>query len=267
MPNQIPKHNKPIRIIFENDMNVVVSMDLLHPLFEEFAQRVHSEPLFRRISSYIVTNVCNTGSTILDCGAWIGDNVIPWAKLFPDKQVFAFDPSPRNCQNMKHLSELNGLTNVHVYELGLSDKEEVLSTDGGLEHCSFTPGDNNKSKKIKAIALDSLFLTKEISNVSFIHMDVEGMEWHVIRGAERLLTAERPIVTYEIHLTTDKYIDEIKMFFKGLGYKVFIINEELPGCFEDCRNCIAFPNEIYEKMNIAHMIVSQNLPVDILLEQ
>jgi hypothetical protein len=81
------------------------------------------------------------------------------------------------------------------------------------------------------------------------------------------LTTDRPVVTYEIHLPTDKYIDEIKTFLKRLNYKVFLINEELPGCLEDCRNCLALPNEIYDKLNIAQMIVSQRLPADILIEQ
>jgi FkbM family methyltransferase len=266
-PKHIPKYNKPIHIVFENDMNVAVSLDFLHPLFQEYAHRVHSEPLFRRISSYLLTNVCSTGSTILDCGAWIGDNVIPWAKRFNDKQVFAFDPSPRNCQYMQYLAGMNGLSNVRIYQVGLSDKDEILSTDGDLGHCSFMSGDDKKSNKIQAVALDSLFQKNAISNVSFIHMDVEGMEWNVFRGAERLIRNERPIIAYEVHLTTDKYIEDIKTFLKRLDYKVFLINEELPGCLEDCRNCIALPNEVYEKVNLAQMIVSQNLPVDILLEQ
>jgi FkbM family methyltransferase len=265
-PKHIPKYNKPIHIVFENDMNVAVALDFLHPLLQEYAHRVHSEPLFRRISSYLLTNVCNTGSTILDCGAWIGDNVIPWAKQHKDKHVFAFDPSSRNCQHMQYLAGINGLSNVHIYQVGLSDKDEILSTDDDLEHCSFTSGDT-KSNKIQAVALDSLFHKKTISNVSFIHMDVEGMEWNVVRGAEQLIRNERPIVAYEIHVTTDKYIDEIKTFFKRLDYKVFLINEELPGCLEDCRNCIALPKEVYDKLNLAQMIISQNLPVDILIEQ
>ena len=35
------------------------------------------------------------------------------------------------------------------------------------------------------------------------------------------------------------------MNLKNKGYKVFLINEILPGCREDCRNSIAFPEEIY----------------------
>lgn len=266
-PKQIPKYNKPIQIVFENDMSVTVGLDVLHPLFQEYVHRVHSEPLFRRIASYIVTNVCASGSTMLDCGAWIGDNVIPWAKLYKNNRICAFDPSPRNCQFIQYIAGINNLHNVQIYQLGLSDKDEILSTNEGLEHCTFTPGDDKQSHKIQAVALDSLFDKHIISNVSFIHIDVEGMEWNVLRGAERLLTAERPVVTYEIHLTTDKFIDEIKTFLKRFDYKIFLINEELPGCLEDCRNCLALPTETYDKLNIAQMIVSHGLPADILIEQ
>lgn len=266
-PKHIPKYNKPIHIIFENDMNTSVALDIMHPLFQEYAHRVHSEPLFRRIVSYLLNAITKPDAMILDCGAWIGDNAIPWAKMFKDSQIVAFDPSPRNCQYIHYLAGINGLSNIRIYQVGLSDKDEVISTDEDLGHCSFTPGDDKKSNKIQAVALDSLFSNNILSNVLFIHMDVEGMEWNVLRGAERLLTTERPVVTYEIHVTTDKYIDDITAFFKRLDYKVFLINEELPGCLEDCRNCIALPVEIYDRLNIAQMIVSQRLPTDILIEQ
>lgn len=262
----IPKYNKPIQIVFENDMNVPVSLDIMHPLFQEYAHRVHSEPLFRRIAAYLLKHVCSKG-TVLDCGAWIGDNAIPWAKLIPDNKVAAFDPSPRNCEYIHYLVTLNAVSNVSIYKIGLSDKDEIISTDSeNLDHCTFT-SDTSKSNKIQAHALDTLFRQNILSNVKFIHIDVEGMEWNVLRGAEHMLQTNRPIVAYEVHLTTDKHIDDIKQYLKGMNYVVFLINEELPGCLKDCRNCLAFPTEIYESINVAQMIVSQNLPVDILISQ
>lgn len=259
----IPKYNKPIQIVFENDLNTPVALDIMHPLFQEYAHRVHSEPLFRRIAAYLLTHFCE-GSTILDCGAWIGDNVIPWAKRLPDCTVIAFDPSPRNCQYIHYIMSLNKLSNVRICQFGLSDKDEIISTDAEqLDHCSFT-NDGTKSNKVQAHALDTLFAQNLVKNVKFIHIDVEGMEWNVLRGAERLLTSDRPIITYEVHVTTDTHIDDIEQYLKGLNYTVFLINEELPGCLSDCRNCLALPNEIYASFNVAQMIVTHQLPVDIL---
>jgi FkbM family methyltransferase len=266
----IPKYNKPIQIIFENDMNTSVALNIMHPLFHEYAHRVHSEPLFRRIAAYLLTYVCSKGSTILDCGAWIGDNVIPWAKLMNEGKVVAFDPSPRNCQFIQYLMSLNQLTNVGICQIGLSDKDEIIYTDSdNLDHCSFTShtSTNPKSNNVQAYALDTLFRQNIVSNVSFIHIDVEGMEWNVLRGAEQLLKTNRPILAYEVHLTTDKHIQDIKQYLSGLNYKVFLINEELPGCLKDCRNCLAIPDEINDSLNVAQMIVSQNLPIDVLIPQ
>ena len=46
------------------------------------------------------------------------------------------------------------------------------------------------------VALDALALRRP---VRFIKMDVEGAEPQVVRGAERLLREDRPVILSELH--------------------------------------------------------------------
>ena len=65
--------------IFTNDDNVEITL-LNHPFSEKFSNRNKHEILFRQINTYLIKNNIILNN-IIDLGAWIGDNSIPWAKI------------------------------------------------------------------------------------------------------------------------------------------------------------------------------------------
>ncbi len=199
--------------------------------------RPYHEFMFRKISEYIIKK---TGKgNIIDLGAWIGDNSIPWAKMIKDYGiVYAIDPSPDNCEYISTLCELNNVTNVRIVQKPISDKEEVISTGGDLWHCSFKPGEEGKIK-LTATSIDNL--KDIIKDVSYIHLDVEGMEYNVLIGAEKLIRELNPIICYEVHLSEVENVTKIKSLLKSWDYEIYMINEVLPECNIDCRNCLALP--------------------------
>jgi hypothetical protein len=71
------------------------------------------------------------------------------------------------------------------------------------------------------------------------------MEYKVILGANQIIDTCRPVITFEQHLEIDNY-DLILSHLLDKKYVVFLIDEVLPGCRPDCRNSIAFPEEIFD---------------------
>lgn len=229
-----------MQCLFRNDNHI--TLDLPQEIrSEKFLNRDNHEVLFRRISTWLINNKFVKGN-IIDSGAWIGDNSIPWAKNISGI-VYAIDPSHENCDFINRVCNLNNIKNVITIVTALSDKKEVLCTLQSLDHCSFLlKGDT----KVNAISLDELYAEGVLKNIDFIHLDVEGMEFEVSHGMVNILDAYHPIVTFEQHLTTDNVLG-IVGFFKDKNYIVLVINEELPGCRSDCRNFLAFPaNEKFE---------------------
>ena len=99
--------------------------------------------------------------------------------------------------------------------------------------------------KIQAYSLDYLYENEKIiENIGYIHLDVEGMEFLVISGANKLIDIYKPIITFEQHINSEDY-GKIVRHLNGKNYIVYLINEILPGCYEDCRNFIAFPQDIH----------------------
>ena len=264
---------------FSNDNGVEIKYHMNHRFADLFGSRNEHEVMFRRISTYLINNGHILGN-IVDLGAWIGDNALPWskslhippsavfdtknmAKLDPYPLVYAIDPSPDNCQFIRDLASLNNIKNIRVIQKAISDKREVLSTNEDLTHCSFVSDDNSltKQNQVKAWPLDDLYNAGEIADVAYIHLDVEGMENRVVAGAEKLINTYKPIIAFEQHLEQDPFI-ELSEHIAAKGYTVYLINEVLPGCRPDCRNFIAFPKTRFDS-NIVE-VLNAHLGQDVL---
>jgi len=227
--------------IFTNDNNTKVLLPD-HKYSEVFSKRDYHEVFFRRIINYLIQNKY-IKENIIDLGAWIGDNAIPWSKNI-DGTVYAIDPSPGNCNFIELLLKENFIKNVKIIQKAISSENKVISTSkvygDDFYHCTLQDGESGEHK-FNAYSLDYLYKTNEIENIDFIHLDVEGMEYQVVIGAEDLIKDNCPIITFEQHLSTDDY-SGLSKHLSSRGYHVYLINEILPGCNPDCRNFIAFKN-------------------------
>lgn len=244
---------------FTNDDGVTILL-INGKISDMFKTRDNHEVIFRRINTYLIKNKI-IQNNIIDLGAWIGDNSIPWAKNI-DGIVYAIDPCHENCDFINKTCEVNQIKNVKTIQCAISNVNELLTTNDNLFHCSFIYGNPLLSgiNKVNAVSLDFLYETKHIENIGYIHLDVEGMEYKVIEGSQNLIDNCRPIISFEQHLLIDDY-DIILSYFKNKNYRVFLIDEILPGCRYDCRNSFAFPNEICNESLIEniHHYIGQNV--------
>jgi FkbM family methyltransferase len=225
--------------IFTNDDYAKVYLPN-HEFSDKFSTRDNHEVIFRKIHTFLIKSKLINGN-IIDLGCWVGDNSLPWSKNIGGI-VFSIDPSPENCNYVKELIKINSVQNIRVIQEVVSDSIKVVSTNTDLSHTSFDSNDNGLIK-LKSTTLDILFGKNEIFGIDYIHLDVEGMEFQVIKGSENVIQHFQPIITFEQHLNCDDYIS-LSSHLKKKGYLVFLINEVLPGCNPDCRNFIAFPDRI-----------------------
>lgn len=236
---------------FENDGNVKITLPVEHTDFIDWSTNFifmsNNEPLFRKLHNYLFGNNIIKGN-VIDLGAYIGDNTIPWAKLNPNLIFYAIDPSLLNCEWIKIVSNCNNITNIKTIQSAISDKEEYLYTDNNITHCSFVWNNNLKSNEIKATSLDYLHKKNMITDIGYIHLDVEGMEYTVLIGANDLIDTCRPVITFETHSIAEKLqLENIIKLLKSKNYISFEIQEKLKNHRDDCRNHIAFPMEIYNQ--------------------
>ena len=230
--------------IYTYDNNAHISLINDHPFTPDIRRRANHEINFRRICTHLINNGTIKGN-IIDSGAWIGDNVIPWAMNIKGL-VYAIDPSPANCEFINRMANQNYITNVRIFPYALNEAPSILKSRGDINHCSFALGPADAPEiEAHALSLDYLKQNNLINNIGFIHLDVEGFEFRAVKGAVDVIQTYRPIIAFEQHTNTDD-VKGLSDFLTNMDYTVYIINEVLVGCNPDCRNFIAFPN----KMNV-----------------
>jgi len=232
---------KPIKFVNEDlIINIPYNNDKLHRYYQMFEHRDTCEPLFILFIKYCYEhNLIDKNKNIIDLGAWIGDNTIPWAMRISGI-VYAIDPSFENINYINQLCRLNNIHNVFTIQRCISNTVEQVYANGDIKHTEFNI--KNGSIKMTTTTLDILDNDNIINNIGFIHLDVEGFEEKILNGTINLIEKYRPIIVWENHLTTDNY-KSIILFFNKLNYNSFLINERFPNCRPDCRNLLSFPND------------------------
>lgn len=137
------------------------------------------------------------GDTCIDVGANIGLYSLALARLAgATGKVFAFEPIRRNALITRLSCELNGFEQVVVEERPLADKSGVSLSASVPENdsaYSYFRETDSLAGGLVSITLDEYCEKAHIGPVAFLKVDVEGAEFNVLKGADRLLrSAGRP---------------------------------------------------------------------------
>jgi FkbM family methyltransferase len=156
------------------------------------------------------------GDTVVDIGAHMGRYTIPSSKSVGlSGKVVAVEAHPYNFKMLQHNLSLNKLTNVSTLNWAVYSKKARLKLylpdeDLGytMHHSLMTNYLTTKYSKeierrfieVEADTLDNLLKTREINQVNWIKIDVEGAEYEVLKGARETLSTNKSIsILVEVH--------------------------------------------------------------------
>lgn len=131
----------------------------------------------------------HAGGVFIDGGCFdLGDS-IQFLTLFPNaKKVYAFEPNKENYENcLKKIKFIQGGHKIEMINKGLYDSEgeKHFIYDGGSSHIS-----DGSSETIQTVSLDDFMENRE--KVSFIKMDIEGVEMDALEGARKTIIRDKP---------------------------------------------------------------------------
>jgi FkbM family methyltransferase len=167
-----------------------------------------------------LVRVLRPGAVVYDVGANVGFMTLIAARLVgPDGHVYAFEPIPDNARAIERNAALNGLGNVTVLELALSDRagEAVLRVPTANQGAHLaTVGESvgeEDDLNVRTAALDEV---DGLRPPDLVKLDVEGAEVLVLEGMRRCLAEHRPALVCELHGTRAA----IEKLLPELGYEV-----------------------------------------------
>lgn len=148
-------------------------------------------------------------AVVFDIGAHAGQFSKLFARMAPRGRVFAFEPSNYAQSVLRPALRWNGLRNVEIVPMGLSDAPGALvlhtpikkrgEVGFGLAHLG-TDNDPRAmvEQTVELTTLDAFFTGRGLTRLDFIKADVEGWEAHVLRGGARTLAAHKPALFLEV---------------------------------------------------------------------
>jgi len=163
--------------------------------FEEIQASI-SYGIYEPTETKWLYEILKSGMTFIDVGANIGYYSLLASSLVGSSgKVYSFDPSPYAYERLCQTIKLNNITNIHAYNLGLSDHPEnvELALREIQVHSPSFCTDNLKTKLgiSKLITLDSFAEENDIKFIDMIKIDVEGYEPNVIKGMTKLLNENK----------------------------------------------------------------------------
>ena len=153
----------------------------------------------------------------VDGGAYTGDTVEAFLSVVHGKYraIHAFEPEPENYRRL--LENTKGFSNVTCWQAGLGDEPKKLGFS------SRETGSKVDLSCKETIQVESLDHALAETPVTYLKMDIEGMECPALRGAKKLIQTYRPklaICTY--HSNQDMV--EVPRLILGLNpdYQLFM---------------------------------------------
>jgi FkbM family methyltransferase len=169
---------------------------------------------------------CSLDKNMLDIGAHTGTYSISLAHLC--NKVYAFEPQQMTYYALCGSVALSNIKNINCIKYGLGSENQdgiqtlnIVSDDGGGStlHTNINTHTNNilQTESIEVKTLDRF----NITNISFIKMDVEDNELNVLQGSiNTLINSNYPKILFESNTFNEKLFN----FLKGLNYNIISIS-------------------------------------------
>jgi len=167
--------------------------------------------------------------SVIDIGANIGITTVAIArKIGEGGKLYSFEPVPEYFDTLRKNLSSNRLENVKVYELAVTDQVGTLNfyQKGFSSGIIFEEG----AEKIEAstTTVDRFLSEEKIERIDLIHMDCEGSELLVLKGARESLRKNKVRIFCEIHHDSLKRLGQsvqhIVRYLQELGYEVHSVS-------------------------------------------
>ena len=195
----------------------------------------------------------------MDIGANVGHHSIFLSKFA--SQVLAFEPYPKVNMQFKQQIAHNNISNIQIFETGLSDRRETLNYYaptgnnegiGSFDESSIGKG-NTSYGKLELQEGDQVIESDSWKNIKLIKIDVEGFEKKVIKGLSRTIEEERPVIVCEItygQQLSFVSIEELRSYLPK-NYEILTFNtRKLDGSKDKRKGSLAKRSGFYELISL-----------------
>ena len=160
-------------------------------------------------------NLKQSGECFIDVGSFDGFTSLDFIKRCPQyTSIHIFEPEPSNLELIK--SKLFRNANIHYYDFGLSDKEEVVNfiSNGSSSRIAI---DGTLQVRLKK-------LDDQLSKAfTFLKMDIEGGELKALQGSKKVIAQFKPRLAISVyHRFNDFWTIPKEILSLSVDYKIYL---------------------------------------------
>jgi len=199
-----------------------------HKILHKIALWIHRVRWEPNNDCHVFVSHLREGMTVMDVGANLGlYSLLISRAVGPSGKVYAFEPVPEIFARLKEHIALNNATNVIPVPIALSDEKGIMkmSVKGG--ESSLFRRVSDEFVEVQVERLDDFVEREGIKRVDAVKIDAEGAELKVIRGADKTIRCNKPILMVEIHPATLQAAgttpEELFETIVSYGYDAFVI--------------------------------------------
>jgi len=169
--------------------------------------------------------IAEEGMKAIDIGVDAGVTTVTIAKTVGERgKVYSFDPVSGHIDTLRKNLAANGLGNVSIFQMAVSDKVGTMDFYGG----SIIPKENVEKSSVKTTNLDTFLTEEKVERIDLINMDCEGSELLVLKGAGKTLKENKVKIFCEIHHgfleKLGQSIQDIVKHLQSLGFQVYSVS-------------------------------------------
>jgi FkbM family methyltransferase len=197
-----------------------------------------------RLARYLIRYL-REGDVFVDAGAHfgyfslmanqLGCKVVAFEAGTETFKILESNCRERNSLMVHHAALSSRQGELTFYEFPGAYSEFNTTDISPYHHQDWFKKTEYRSTTIQALTLDDYFIDKSDCLPDFIKMDVEGHEWEVLKGAEKILIHYNPVVIMEYHTGKPEGVHvQAVRWMAEKGYKAYIIQADgsLKPCFE-----------------------------------
>jgi FkbM family methyltransferase len=169
-----------------------------------------------------------SGSIFFDVGASIGYlSAVAAGLVGTSGQVHCFEPVPQYFQNIVKLAELNPgytiIANEHAVGEAPGTFKMNVDTDIFCGSTLIADALSQTNIDVSVIRLDDYIREKAVEKIALMHVEVEGFELPVLKGAQGYFERHRPPIICAIfpgYYPVQGYqLADLEAYMNGLGYR------------------------------------------------
>ncbi|MCU5109609.1 FkbM family methyltransferase [Bacillus cereus] len=167
-------------------------------------QDYYEKELLEYFKEYMPTN-----GIVYDIGSNIGNHTLYFYRNLNPKKIYSFEPAKELFALLDFNTKVNQFKNIELFNYAVGKEIGEANLNYNYKNTGASNISPDGHELVKIINLDKL----KIEKPDFVKIDVEGFEYNVIQGMQKILQVSSPVLWIEIfkenYFAVDQLLEEL----------------------------------------------------------